>query len=88
MKLVLIYLITINAIAFLLMLSDKRRAIKNKWRISEAILITAATLGGGIGTLAAMYLVRHKTMHPKFTIGIPVIIILQVLTGFLCVTYL
>jgi uncharacterized membrane protein YsdA (DUF1294 family) len=40
--------------------------------------MTVAALGGSIGSLAGMYTVRHKTKHPKFTVGIPLILVLQV----------
>lgn len=75
------YLTIINAIAFALMLADKARARKNLWRIPERTLFTAAIFGGSIGSLLGMYLVRHKTKHLKFVIGIPVILIVQVILG-------
>ena len=79
MKYVLIYLVFINAIAFLLMLIDKYKAKKNLWRIRESTLILVAALGGSLGELLGMYLVRHKTKHLKFTLGIPIIFIMQLL---------
>ena len=78
MKLLLVYLLIINAAAFALMLADKWKAKKNRWRIPEATLMGVAALGGSIGALAGMYLVRHKTQHPKFTLGIPLILAVQV----------
>lgn len=72
------YLILINAASFLLMLSDKQKARKKKWRIPEKVLIGSAVIGGSIGAIAGMYTFRHKTKHPKFTIGIPVILALQI----------
>jgi len=81
---VLIYFLIINAVAFVLMLTDKLKAKKNAWRIPEATLINAALLGGSIGSLAGMYLLRHKTKHIKFTLGIPAILIAQLtLAGYL-----
>lgn len=74
----LLYLLIINAAGFLLMLADKRRARKKLWRIPEATLITAAALGGSVGCLMGMYTVRHKTRHPKFTVGIPLILAVQI----------
>lgn len=78
MKLVFLYLLIINAIGFVLMLVDKFKAKKNLWRIPEATLLMVAALGGSIGSLMGMYTVRHKTKHKKFTIGIPLILALQV----------
>jgi len=73
----LIYLLIINALGFLLMLVDKYKAKKNKWRIPEKTLMLVAALGGSIGSLIGMYTVRHKTQHLKFTLGIPLILALQ-----------
>ena len=78
MKLLLVYLLLINAAGLLLMLADKVKARKNLWRIPEAILLCIAVLGGSIGCLAGMRLFHHKTLHPKFSIGVPVIIALQI----------
>lgn len=78
MKYLLCYLLIINAVGFLLMLADKRRARKKRWRIPEATLMTAALLGGSVGCLMGMYTVRHKTKHLKFTLGIPVILAVQI----------
>lgn len=77
MNLFLVSLLIINAIGFFLMLSDKRRARKNLWRIPERTLLTVAALGGSLGCLVGMYAFRHKTRHPKFTIGMPAILLLQ-----------
>lgn len=72
------YLTIINAIAFALMLTDKANARKKLWRIPERVLFAAALLGGSVGSLLGMYLARHKTKHPQFVIGIPVILVIQV----------
>ena len=77
MKLLLYYLLLINAAGFLLMLVDKWKAKKNRWRIRESTLLIVAALGGSIGSLAGMYLFRHKTQHLKFTLGIPLILAAQ-----------
>lgn len=79
MELLLLYLLIINAFAFLLMLIDKRRAQKNKWRIPEKTLFLSAILGGSIGALAGMYTFRHKTRHLSFVIGMPVILTAHIL---------
>lgn len=78
MKILLSYLLIINALGFGFMLTDKLRARKNRWRIPEARLMLMAFLGGSGGVLAGMYLLRHKTLHPKFSIGVPVIFAIQV----------
>lgn len=75
----LIYLCIVNAAGFLLMLLDKLKAKKNLWRIPEATLFTVAAIGGSLGCILGMYTVRHKTKHPKFTIGMPVILAIQIM---------
>lgn len=79
MKLLILYLLIINAAAFLLMLADKHKARKKLRRVPEATLLSTAAIGGSIGALMGMYLVRHKTKHLKFTVGIPVILALQII---------
>ncbi len=81
MKLLASYLLIINAVGFLSMLLDKLKAKKNAWRIPERTLLLIAILGGSIGSLLGMYLVRHKTQHPKFTIGVPLILAVQVVVA-------
>lgn len=78
-----IYLIVMNAAAFLVMLADKIRAKKYLWRVPEAVLFTLALLGGSLGIWAGMYLARHKTRHLKFVLGIPLILILQAILIYL-----
>ena len=73
-----LYLIIINAAGFLLMLVDKLKSKRGAWRIPEATLLGAAVLGGSVGALVGMYLFRHKTRHIKFTLGIPLILVAQV----------
>lgn len=77
------YLLLINATAFILMLADKHKARKNLWRIPEAVLMGSALLGGSLGALLGMYTCRHKTKHPKFTLGIPVILAIQIVAAVL-----
>ena len=78
MKYFLLYLLLINAAAFLLMLVDKLKAKKNRWRIPERTLFGSALLGGSIGALLGMYTFRHKTKHLSFTLGMPAILIAQI----------
>ena len=78
-KLVLTYLIIINLVTFVVYIDDKRRARKKSWRTSEATLVLLAVIGGSVGALLAMLLARHKTRHTQFMIGIPTILIAQVL---------
>lgn len=77
LKVLLVFLLLMNALGFLLMCWDKHLAKKHRRRIPEATLMWVAALGGSIGSLIAMYLVRHKTRHPKFYIGIPLLLLLH-----------
>ena len=75
----LVYLFLINAVSLLLMLADKLKAKKNKWRIPESVLIAAAVIGGSLGVLLGMGIAFHKIHKAKFTIGIPVLLAVQIL---------
>ncbi|MDU5587745.1 MAG: DUF1294 domain-containing protein [Finegoldia magna] len=68
-----IYFLTINLITFLAFLIDKRKAIHNKYRISENVLILLCIIGGFIGALNSMIIFKHKLYKKKFTISIPLI---------------
>lgn len=70
-KVFLIYVVVVNLVTFLLYGVDKRKAQKNKWRISEKTLLGAALAGGSVGALFGMHVFRHKTKHWKFKIGVP-----------------
>ena len=76
------YLICINLLAFLLMGQDKHRARHRKWRIPEKTLFLTAILRGSIGSILGMQLFRHKTKHPTFIIGMPCILVAQILLFF------
>ena len=75
---IVLYFIIINVIGFLAMTIDKWKAKNNAWRIPENTLFSITVLGGGIGTIVGMYVFRHKTKKPKFTIGMPVILVLEI----------
>lgn len=76
----IIYIILINLVSLLLMKTDKNRARQRKWRIPEASLWFVSIIGGSLGTWIGMFLFRHKTKHLSFRIGLPLLIIIQVLS--------
>lgn len=78
MKYLYLYLLIVNVLSCLLMLIDKIKAIKGRWRISEKTLLTVCALGGSLGGLLGMKLFRHKTLHPQFSIGIPVMLAIHI----------
>ena len=79
MRLLILYLLIMNAAGAVSMLMDKRKAKKKLWRIPETTLLGIAALGGSVGSLIGMYAFRHKTRHIKFTLGIPAILIAQLI---------
>ena len=83
MKFLFIYLIFINILALIFTVSDKHRAIKHKRRISEFTLMLISALGGSVTMLVTMLIIRHKTRHIKFMLGIPLIILIQLICDFL-----
>ena len=78
LQLLLVYLLLVNFIAFVLMGLDKRRAKRDKWRISEKALFLPAVLGGSVGAIAGMHVFRHKTKHWYVRYGLPALLALQV----------
>ncbi len=78
-KQILLYLLVINILGFFVMGIDKYKAKTGSWRIPENTLFGFCFLGGGIGTIAGIYTFRHKTKKKKFTIGMPLILILEIL---------
>jgi hypothetical protein len=70
------YLVIINIIAFIFYGIDKRKAIKQKWRIKESILLFFSILGGGVGSFFGMKVFHHKTQKKKFIILVPVFTII------------
>jgi uncharacterized membrane protein YsdA (DUF1294 family) len=79
MQAAFIYLILINAVSFLLMLIDKYKARKKLWRIPEGLLLSTVFAGGSLGALIGMYLVRHKTKHLQFVLGIPIMLVIHIM---------
>lgn len=70
------YLSVVNLIAFMFFGLDKKKAIKNKWRIKESVLLSLSLFGGGIGSLLGMKIYHHKTKKTKFIICIPLFTII------------
>lgn len=77
LKIFIIYSVSIKFFTFLAFAIDKRKSRRNEWRISESTLLFLSLIGGALGAFIAMKLYRHKTQKSKFTIGIPVLLILN-----------
>lgn len=78
-KYIFIYLIVINLIGFTTMYADKKKSQRKQWRVPEARLFGIAIAFGSIGILSGMYTFRHKTKHMKFVLGIPLVLIIQII---------
>ena len=77
-KKLIIILSVISAVTFLICGWDKLSAKRSAWRVPEAVLLLLSAAGGSLGMLIGMYLFHHKTRKPKFFIGVPVIMIVQI----------
>ena len=73
-----IYLCVVNIIAIIVCAADKIKAQLNKWRISEKTLLAISVIGGALGMYITMLIIRHKTKHKTFMIGLPFLILVQV----------
>lgn len=78
-KIFLVYFVIINVVAYLIMHIDKNNSRNGRRRISEASLLTIAAIGGSIGILVSMNVLHHKTRKMAFKIGVPLILIVEVL---------
>lgn len=76
------YILLINVIGFFVMKLDKNKAKAGKYRISEKSIFIIALLLGGFGVYIGMYKFRHKTKHLIFTVGVPVCILINILTTY------
>jgi uncharacterized membrane protein YsdA (DUF1294 family) len=84
----IIYLFLINITSYLVMGYDKKRARAKKFRVSERNLFLLTVIGGSIGTYMGMKQHRHKTKHQTFTVGVPLILSLQIiLAAFILLRY-
>ena len=73
------YLICINIITIAVYGIDKRNAVYGKWRIRVSTLLGLAAAGGSVGALLGMHLFHHKTKHPKFYLGVPALLCVQLI---------
>lgn len=71
------YLTAVSLTAVVLTVADKRRAQTHRWRVRESTLWTVAALGGAAAMFLTMRLIRHKTRHLSFMLGLPLLILLH-----------
>jgi uncharacterized membrane protein YsdA (DUF1294 family) len=72
------YLLAVNILAFVLFGIDKQKARRNLWRIPEKTLLLSALIGGSVGAILGMQFFHHKIRKPKFAIGVPVILVVEI----------
>lgn len=77
-KIISIYFIIINLVGYIIMAVDKRKSIRNKWRIKEKTLFAISLVGGALGMMLGMRNFHHKTKKTMFRIGIPILTILNI----------
>lgn len=84
-NLFIISVIILNLISFGLVGIDKFKSKHKKWRIKEKTFFVIAAMGGSIGVFVGMQTFHHKTKHLSFTLGIPIIILVQILIAYFLV---
>ncbi|MBE6783899.1 MAG: DUF1294 domain-containing protein [Ruminococcaceae bacterium] len=85
MKFLIIYLILINIITFIVFGADKLKAVKNKWRVPESVLLGLSLAGGSVGGIFGMYIFRHKTRKIAFKLLIPLFCIVHIILVYLLI---
>lgn len=75
LKILAVYLLAANVVAFVAFGIDKRKARKGRWRTPERTLMTMAAVGGALGAWLGMKAFHHKTLHRKFRYGVPALLI-------------
>lgn len=87
-RLLFLALPAVNLLSFALMGVDKRRAVQDRWRISERTLLVVCACFGALGGWLGMRCFRHKTRHPRFAWGVPAMLVFQAaLLGYLGLFY-
>ena len=76
-KFLIIYLLIISAVAVFITILDKYKAKNNMWRIPETTLLTVGLLGGSFSMYITMKIIRHKTKHLQFMVGLPIEMLLD-----------
>ena len=82
----LFYFALISSVAVIVTAHDKSAAKKSKRRVPEKVLFLIALLGGSLAMYLTMKAIRHKTLHKRFMIGLPLIFIVQ--TGLIIYYYI
>ncbi|KXG44009.1 DUF1294 domain-containing protein [Tepidibacillus infernus] len=78
-KWLMILIIIFNLLSYFVFGYDKNKARRGKWRIPEQLFFVWAFFGGAIGIFAGMRTFHHKTLHPSFKYGIPILVLVNIL---------
>ncbi len=78
MKYFLYYIVIISVVSVIFCVYDKKAAKQNWQRISENNLLFCSIMGGAVAMYITMRIIRHKTKHNKFMLGLPIIILVQI----------
>ncbi|MBQ8345647.1 MAG: DUF1294 domain-containing protein [Clostridia bacterium] len=74
----IVWLAALSLLSVICCIYDKIAAKHNpRHRVRESVLLGLSALGGSVAMLICMLIIRHKTKHLRFMLGIPVIILLQ-----------
>lgn len=79
LSILLAYIAIISLISIVVCIYDKKVSKKNRveLRTPEKTLLLLSALGGSVAMFITMLIIRHKTKHVKFMLGIPLIMIVQ-----------
>lgn len=80
-------LLGMNLLTWMLYGIDKQKARRRRWRIPEKTLLFLAAAGGSVGALTGMYMFHHKTKKWKFRLGVPLILLLQLVAAGMVYSY-
>ena len=81
-KILIVYLLAINVVTLIAFAVDKIAAIEHRSRIRIVTLLGLGFIGGSIGALIAMYVFHHKTKQDYFSVGVPLIMLMQAVVIF------
>ena len=82
------YFIGINIITFTMFYIDKKRAQRRQWRIPEAWLFGLSAVGGALGGILSMNIIKHKTKKPSFKLFMPILLVVNFLIAYFISMYI
>ena len=76
-KIFLIYYAIVAVVSVVITVHDKSAAKSGAWRVSEAMLMGIGLIGGALPMFVTMKVIRHKTKHMIFMVGLPAEMVLH-----------